>query len=205
MVEIINSHTNSTSIEKGNRLKSLRIKLGYSIHEFSKLTKIPEPTLYSWEKGRSSLSLKGAKKILKNVEPNNEKRLLFWLINGEEEILGNLNKNILEEILILQDVNYYLKSRDDSIVMIILDDSMLPFLSPGDYVGGIKKTGAEISNLVGKWCIVETKEGSLYARQLEKGSEPGLYTLKPLSPEHDVSCDQPLNFAASISWIRKRY
>ncbi|HQS84427.1 MAG: hypothetical protein B7Y25_04600 [Alphaproteobacteria bacterium 16-39-46] len=204
MVEIINSHKNSGSIEKGNRLKSLRIKLGYSIHEFSKLTKIPEPTLYSWEKGRSSLSLKGAKKILKSVEPSNEKRLLFWLINGEEEILGNLNKNILEEILILQDVNYYLKSRDNSVVMIILDDSMLPFLSPGDYVGGIKKSGSEISKLIGKWCIVETKEGSLYARHLEKSSDPGLYNLKPLTPEHEILYNQQLNFAASISWIRKR-
>lgn len=204
MTENINSEKISSSIEKGARLKSLRLKLGHSIHEFSKLTKIPEPTLYSWEKGRSSLSFKGAKKILKSVEPNNEKRLLFWLINGEEEILGNLNKNILEEILILQDVNYYLKSRNDCVVMIILDNLMFPFLSPGDYVGGIKKTGSDISKLVGKWCIVETKEGKLYARLLEKSSEPGLYNLKPLQPEYDISYNQELNFSASISWIRKR-
>lgn len=204
MSKVINSSRNSSAIEKGERLKSLRIKLGFSIHEFSKLTKVPEPTLYSWEKGRSSLSLKGAKKILKSVEPTNEKRLLFWLINGEEEILGNLNKNILDEILILQDVNYYLKSRDNSVVMIILDDSMQPFLAPGDYVGGIKKIGSEISKLIGKWCIVETKEGLLYTRHLEKSSEEGFYILKPLKKDSETLVKQRLNFAASISWIRKR-
>ncbi|MBS0186238.1 MAG: helix-turn-helix transcriptional regulator [Proteobacteria bacterium] len=204
MGKIINSSQSSSSIEKGMRLKSLRIKLGHSIHEFSKLTKIPEPTLYSWEKGRSSLSLKGAKKILKSVEPSNEKRLLFWLMNGEEEILGNLNKNILEEILILQDVNYYLNSRDNSVVMIILDDSMLPFLSPGDYVGGIKKTGSQIPKHIGKWCIVETKDGSLYARNLEKSCEADLYNLSPLMTNYETMEAQSINFAAPISWIRKR-
>lgn len=204
MGKIINSSQSSSALEKGMRLKSLRIKLGHSIHEFSKLTKVPEPTLYSWEKGRSSLSLKGAKKILKSIEPSNEKRLLFWLINGEEEILGNLNKNISEEILILQDVNYYLNSRDNNVVMIILDDSMLPFLSPGDYVGGLKKTGSQISKYIGKFCIVETKEGSLYARILEKSFQTNLYNLTPLSSNYDTLKDQFINFVAPISWIRKR-
>lgn len=204
MVQVFSQTKGASALEKGERLKSLRIKLGYSVHEFSRLTKIPGPTLYSWEKGRSSLSLKGAKKILKTVEPTNEKRLLFWLINGEDEILGGLNKNILEEVLILQDVNYFLKSRDHAAVMIILDHSMDPFLSPGDYVGGIKKAGNDMEKYSGRMCIIETRDHTLYTRYFEKTSEKGLFSLRPHGSEFPTLQYKDINFIAPLTWIRKR-
>ena len=201
---MLREFNSSSAKEKGERLKSLRLGQGHSVFEFSKLTGIPEPTLYSWEKGRSPLSLKGAKKILRVIEPHSEKRLLFWLMNGEKEILSTLKKNVLDDVLMIQDINYFIQSRDNAVVMIILDDLMLPFLSPGDYVGGIKKTGEAIAKLEGKWCVVEIEDGTLFTRILEKSPDAGLFNLKTTLSEDDTLYNQTLNFAAPISWIRKR-
>lgn len=67
------------------------------------------------------------------------------------------------ELLLFRELQY-------SIDTVIKDDGMLPFLYPGNYVGGI--IVQNIENAIGKECIIVTDNDEIFVRILKHGKEP---------------------------------
>ena len=82
---------------------------------------------------------------------------------------------------------------------------MMPYLYPGDYVGGI--VSDKIDKAIGHTCIIADKESNYYIRVLENGEQPGHYNLLSLNEKPVVAKKKIANIqielAAPIVWIRK--
>lgn len=57
----------------------------------------------------------------------------------------------------------------------IMDGTMLPFFSYGDYVGGSKKIGNNVSSFLGFNCIIELKDVITVSKIISLNQ--GLYTI----------------------------
>lgn len=188
---------------RGVRLKMCRVRHGYCMGEFSQKLGIPESTLYAWEKGRSPLSLKGAKKIILFLEGTLSSGRLEWLMYGETSLHPAISPETSDDLLAIKDVNYFIHSREHAVVKVVLDDSLSPCLLPGDYVGGIKASPKQFDKLEGSLCIVESKEGETFFGVVGVAlDEIMLYCL-----HHNmlkVFPKESVNFIASITWIRRK-
>ncbi len=189
--------------QRGERLKICRIRHGYCMREFSQKLGIPESTLYAWEKGRSPLSLKGAKKIILFLEGALSSGRLEWLMYGESALHPTIPPETSDDILAIKDVNYFIQSRHHSVVKVVLNDLLSPCLLPGDYVGGIKNGSRNFDKLDGVLCIVQTTEGDTYFGVVGVTRlELKLYSLHNEMLQ-TISVDQ-VDYVASITWIRRK-
>ena len=84
---------------------------------------------------------------------------------------------------------------------------MTPIYTAGDYVGGNKKYGLKIENLIGENCIVETFQGDTLVRKPFKSSKEQLYNLACINiatNQQPVIPDIKIRSAAKIVFHRKK-
>lgn len=81
----------------------------------------------------------------------------------------------------------------------VLGDSMLPLFHDGDVLA-IEKRHSEPRHLLGRLALVQIETGERMIKQINRGSEPGLYTLLSLnaSPITDVE----IAFVGRLAWAR---
>lgn len=82
---------------------------------------------------------------------------------------------------------------------------MVPFLYPGNYVGGIIVNN--IDNAIGKECIIIADNDEIFVRILKHGEETARYDLVCFN-EHTTLVKKEIKntaikFAAPIVWIRR--
>ena len=82
---------------------------------------------------------------------------------------------------------------------------MVPFLYPGNYVGGI--IVSNIENAIGKECIIIADNDEIFVRILKHGEEPARYDLicfneHPTLVKKEIK-NTAIKFAAPIVWIRR--
>lgn len=195
---------------RGKRVRFVREHLlSLAREEFCRGSNITAPSLKGWELSwGGGLSQQGAEKIVKRAKELNIYCTESWLMHGIGRSATHVTKDldiqdgdeghIAKELLLFRELQ-------NSIDTIIKDDGMIPFLYPGNYVGGI--IVKNIENAIGKECIIIADNDEIFVRVLKHGEEPGRYHLSCLN-EHPMLVKKEIKntaikFAAPIVWIRR--
>lgn len=215
-------HIKNTHVLIGNRIKSVRMLAGYSRKAFSDMTGISAATLRAWEEPiekRRGITKKGAFRLVEALKGCNVFCTIEWILHGigygpkliemqDTSVLNGLNTVTWdEEESIFKDIESFKVNNINPIVAIIIDGSMLPFYSYGDYVGGLKRTGKEIVSLASSNCIVELPDLTL-VRRIKSIQSDGYMTLSALNIDPHVTIPEihtkQVVSAAKIIWHRSR-
>ena len=173
----------------GKRLKIARILAGCDTRkEFSALSSIPLPTLEAWEREKSSLTLKGARRLVKSLYDLGIHCREEWLLYGKGGFPHAVTAKRVEQKLahepslhsipqsMLQEVDVFLRSNPLSVVFQVNDDGMEPFYLPGDIVGGVLLEASEMPFIVDNNAIIEKRDGTRKVRRMISGIRVGLYS-----------------------------
>jgi HTH-type transcriptional regulator, cell division transcriptional repressor len=218
----------SSPIARGKRLKSLRMMADLSRKCVEEKYRISAGTLQSWEDGRyGGLTEKGAKRFLHVLQQEGIQCTSDWLLHGigigpqatdslyldrqqpvleVEQMRANSADLAGEDQAIVTELLAFRRSNSNAIDIIVRDDGMGPSYQVGDYVGGKRRYNHDISNLVGRNCIIETTLGEIYLRHLRRGTGEHRYTLMCINPYTTVHeptlYDVQLLSAAPVIWHR---
>lgn len=211
----------------GERLRRARILAGVSTRrEFEEKHCISANTLQGWEQGKNPLSEKGARRVIEAFKKEGLLCSLEWLIHGHgmpprpyEMVSAGLRKelhadssfmdfNLREEQAIYKEIQLFRQQNMNSIVLSISDDSMEPYYSVGDYIGGCQITNDNIAGYLNSICIIELENNLILPRYLQAGKQPNCYTGSCTNPRTAAT---PLNLynvkiisAAPILWHRRK-
>jgi phage repressor protein C with HTH and peptisase S24 domain len=92
------------------------------------------------------------------------------------------------------------KTKNELVGFEVMGDSQYPVIRDGDVVFAGAAT-REPESLVGKECVVQIHDGPALVKTIEKGSEPGLFTLISANalPMRDVQLD----WARKVEFIKR--
>lgn len=89
------------------------------------------------------------------------------------------------------------------LAVIVRGDSMSPVYRSGDTIIGTRMGRRDLSNAIGKDCIVKTTDGEGYVKRVMPGTAKGLYRLRSYNALFDDIEDVKLEWAAPIIWINR--
>ena len=195
----------------GERLKSARMQLNFSRREFAKICGFSAATLQAWEDGKYPVPKKS---IIKYVEALFNCGLITtpeWFINGAglppRPYSKNQVKTTSKNERVLKEILFFEKENEDSIIVSIPDNSMLPFYDEGDFVGGIVVSEEQIKKYLGSVCIVTLSTGETLVRKLKAGTMEQSYNLISTNLDTDTTSAFILNCKidqiAQVVWHRK--
>jgi len=197
-------------IQRGMRIRQLRTSLRYSTRKFEAKYAIKASTIKGWERGEGGgLTADGALRLIDAFQKEGLYCSLDWLFYGQgPHPLQQDSESILSNALLLtRELELFHELHPGAVDVLIQDDGMQPYLSPGDHVAGIRNVGNHIDKLIGQHCIAELQRGDYIVRQLSAGTESGRYTLTCLNPRSKATPftlkNVELISAAYINWIRK--
>ena len=209
----------NASIHIGNRVKSARMLSGHTRSAFSKISNISMATLRAWEepaKNRRGLTQKGTARLVSALNACDIYCTADWLCFGKgpgpqlihsSQLLSTDDNAVTwgEEEAILKDIESFKENNPDPIVAIVTDGAMQPLYNYGGYVGGNKKYGAAIKDLIGLHCIIEL-ENQKVIRRISMINANNHYTLTALNHDPTVTntviTHVEIIAAAQIVWYR---
>jgi DNA-binding transcriptional regulator YiaG len=211
---------------KGERLKRLRRLANLSREEFCSEGEINVASLISWEVGRfGGLSAKGAARVIARVAREGVFCTPEWLlyeVGSGPEVRADYKKLQIppteatdakielpsEQTSIIEEVITFRKLNKQAIDFIVEDDAMSPHYQVGDYVAGTKRFGDKIKSLISLDCIVQTSDGRILMRNLQRGPKENSFNLIPTNLNTKVKdailYDVALVVAAPIIWHRRK-
>ncbi len=92
-------------------------------------------------------------------------------------------------------------NQDDLVAITIGTNELSPRYNSGDIVCGGKVAGDNLSNLIGRDCIVLLADGTHAIKYLARGSKKNRYTLKSFLPTKDDIADASVTWAAPIDMV----
>ncbi|MHB1948717.1 MAG: hypothetical protein ACYCQI_11470 [Gammaproteobacteria bacterium] len=213
------------SRERAERLRRIRNLANLSRKDLCDEADININTYIGYEVGRyGGLTKKGAEKIIQYVSTKGVYSTFEWLMHGigqsprvvtdimQDNIEADsdlLKDNNVEKQKIAEEIVLFHKHYKHSIDFQIIDDGMMPVYNIGDYVAGVRYSGALINNLIGSDCIIQTEGGEIFIRNLRAGRAKDVYTLTCHNPQtgviQPIIYDAKLIFAAKIIWHRRIY
>lgn len=211
----------SLANERANRIKRLRSALRFSRQKLAdKYTKygLTSKSLQNWENSLwNGLTEEGALKLTKAFHDEGLNVTVEWLLFGiGEDPIGNLDdffnvpveiKKPSEKAFIAKEIQLLHQHCKDIVDTIITDDSLAPWLMPGDYVAGKRYFDQDMEKAIGQPCIAQTNSGETLIRILKAGKDLEYYTLVSSNPDttatRPVIEDIQLFSVAPIAWIRK--
>lgn len=165
----------------GERLKSVRMQLGFSRREFADKCGFSAATLQAWEDGRYPVPQKSMVKYVKTLLDCGLVTSPEWFMRGEGLPPRPINKlsldSLAEKDAILREINFFETENKNPIITVISDESMLPFFAIGDYVGGKLVPVDYAERYINTFCIIELLTGETLVRKLRPGSETGKFNL----------------------------
>lgn len=184
----------------GQRLYYLRRRCRLTRKEIENNFKISANSLKTWEDDSRRIKKENLNKLLEIYKS-------YGVVSSEEWVLGlddqfipfDLNKEVGEDSYILKEMKSFEAFYAHSRVVQVTDDYMHPWISKGDYAGGIKVD----STFINKPCIVETKDFGTLVRIIEVGEKKGLYNLLSLTNVANLF-NVPVDNVYTIIWLRKR-
>lgn len=200
----------SSPESRGKRIRFIREHLlSLTREELCRDSNITPQSLKGWELAwGGGLSQQGALKIVKRAKELNIYCTESWLMHGigraatpitkDLDIQDGDESHIAKELLLFRELK-------NSIDTVIKDDAMIPYLYPGNYVGGIIVNNIE--NAIGKECIIIADNDEIFVRILKSGEESAHYDLTCLNNNTTLVKKEIKNtaikFAAPIVWIRR--
>lgn len=195
---------------------------GYNRKTFSAETGISAVTLRVWEEptaNRQGITAAGTKRLLTALKKCGVICSESWLIHGigVGPSLERCRKNVVnhtsnevtwnEEESIFKDIESFKANNHNPIVAMIIDDSMLPLYTYGDYVAGSKKINNDIELLIGLNCIIELKT-DVIIRKLNLCQQSKKYILSSLNNDASITNQIMYNpeiiSAAQVVWHRTK-
>jgi len=202
------------NIERGSRLKQCRTMLGKTLMELGAAHQVSIGSLSNWESGSSPITEKNIHKIISLLAAEGLICSKDWLLEG----MGNapylysplLREDKKEEsfdltgqFLFFKEIEDFKKAHPQMLITLVRDDSMLPFLRIGDYVGGSIIAKTDYGKEQGNICIVEIKEGEFLIRQLFVRDKILLLSMMPGSENNFLLLEEePLN-VAPLTFMRR--
>lgn len=212
----------SGSLARGKRLKTVRLMAGLTRNALEKHHGVSASTIQSWEAAKAGgLTERGVQRVIPIFRQKGVFCTPDWLLYGigappqpttnlsvpqEVENLPEYSsmpedKAIIRELLTFRELN------PGVIDHLIADDGMEPYYCRNDYVGGKRRVGEDINQLIGYDCIVETINNEFLLRRLKAGSTPDVYTLLCTNPDTTVKTptlyDVELISVAPVIWHRR--
>lgn len=205
--------------EIGDRIKSARMQLGYSRKKFAEKYNFSSATLQAWEDGRYIAPLRGIVKYIQALEIAGLSSSVDWFIHGvgvSPQLKDGLSKQATPPTALSsltsehkEDASFFEQSYQNSILVSVTDDTMVPFFNTGDFVGGYFVPLDSIDHHIGSFCIAIIATGEILVRKLKYGTKPGFFTLVSTNLDSEVAtafltnCE--LQKIAPITWHRKAY
>jgi DNA-binding transcriptional regulator YiaG len=164
--------SDSSSEARAERVAYVRKMAGLSFVQLSKKYKIGYSTIRQWEgQGDRQLSSKGAQILVEIMKQEGIQCDAAWLLHGLGSLPSYLHTptdpkesaSFLDQEMV-QFKNHY----RNAIILKIEDDAMLPFITQGDYVGGICLDRDNFELMDGQYCIVDSKAHGLFCRWAQK-------------------------------------
>lgn len=213
--------SSSLAKDRSNRIKRLRKALRFSRQKLTAKYKkygLSTSALQNWEDIRwKGLTENGAIILSKAFQEEGLNVTIEWLLFGVgKDPIGDTDyftkipmeiANPSEHTLIAKELRLFHQNNPESIDAVITDDSLAPWLTPGDYVAGKRYFENDMEKTIGHPCILQTLSGETLIRFLKAGKDLEYYTLVSTNAETTVA--QPileniqLFSAAPILWIRK--
>lgn len=195
----------------GERLKSVRMQLGFSRREFAAKCGFSAATLQAWEDGRYPIPKKSMVKYVKTLFDCGLITSPEWFMKGEGLPPRPINKlsisSIAEKDTILREINFFETENKNPIITMLLDNSMWPFFGEGDYVGGKLVSVDYAEKYIGTFCIVKLVTGETLVRKLRPGSEEGRFNLISTNLDtnatHAFLLNCEIQELAQVIWHRK--
>lgn len=209
---------------KGQRLKRARNLANLSREQLCEGSGINIHTLIGWEVGRfGGLTMVGAKQIIKRLAQEGVICSPEWLLYEigigpevrtdfvkiqEAAAIIKTSSAIEDEKHIIDELMFFRKIHKNFSDYIIKDDGMLPHYQIGDYVAGNKRYKNKINEVIGLDCIVQTKDGRTFFRNLRRGPKEDSYCLVCSNSHADIKdvvyYDVELFSAAPVIWHRRK-
>lgn len=197
----------------GKRILYTRNLASLTRSNFCKKYNIPIITLRSWESS-INIKLKAAQRFSIAINKEDIYCDPIWIrsglghaphmiINNASRIHKNVGSYIDEHII--KEIEYLEKHYKNTIHQLVVDNSMIPLLHPGDYVIGRYTTNP--AEYIGYPSIVEIVNGQKIIRIIHQVNDKTKYKLVSLNSV--LSCElilfkQEIKKIAKIFWIRKR-
>lgn len=213
------------ALERGARLKSALSLAGFNASGFSKkYADINLNSLHAWVSGSRLLTKDAAQKISHGLRKEGWMCSSNWLLEGTglaptplDQVNRHLkvlppvksdskNTPLEEDLRIAKESLFFRELNPESDVIIVEDESMIPYFSPGDMVGGMYiEDGSKTSCLFGQPCIIENEEGDRLLRFLHKGLPKGRYTLVASNPGSSSlpEINVKIKRIAPVLWVRR--
>jgi len=212
------------NVRQPNKEAAARLKQARSLTElprtiFAKKHKLSANSLAAWENGTSAFSEEVVENLASILSKEGIKVSSDWIMTGKGTEPTDLglssiqNSNFLplsisdEEEFIWRATAAFKEFYKDSLMLVIYDDSALPFYRPGDHVAGKIIPHEQLAFITDEPLIVELENGGLMLRYIELTSEPDVYNLKAINPSSVLGStiyDVKIKRAARINWMFRR-
>jgi transcriptional regulator with XRE-family HTH domain len=208
----------------GARLKHIRNELlKLSRSEMFKKYGLSPDTLAAWENEKLPVSESAIERCIKIYNAESLLVSREWLLTGKglnpnfsfnfnryfkSQKMSESAEKLDDNFLLAKEIEFFRSLSSGSVTAFISNDDMLPFYSRGDHVGGRLKYGHDIEGCIGKDCIINLKDGSMYIRRVSKSPTGDGYNLNCLNSAWAGNPD-PIIFnveidsAAPIIWHRR--
>lgn len=203
----------------GGRIKYLRDLMGVSQRKLAEFG-LKTSTLARIESHQGEITLKQANILIRIAQEKGIYCSLQWLVSGEGESphmttslpFQPIHVPIIEEYKntgLLRDIIQFTEKNPDSAVILIKDESMVPYFKPGEYVGGspikLDKISElfDIDNAPYKHCIIKFKNGQQLLRSVKKVNDDKLKLIKPntlLNSSEQIINIKDIHSIYSVTW-----
>ncbi|MFT3741661.1 MAG: hypothetical protein QM752_03170 [Gammaproteobacteria bacterium] len=216
-----NADPMSSALARGKRLKTVRLMAGLTRNGLEQKYNISASTIQSWEAAKAGgLTERGVQRVIPILRQEGIFCTSDWLLYGigvppqptnlstSEPLDTNNAYNALpEDKAIIKELLTFRELNPGVIDYLITDDGMAPYYCTNDYVGGKRRMGEMIHQLIGHDCIIETVNNEFLLRRLKAGASPDTYTLVCTNPDTTVKTptlyDVRLISAAPVIWHRR--
>ena len=203
-------------IDRGNRLKLCRSMLKKTLKELGSTYQVSIGSLSNWESGSSPISEKNVDKIISFLAAEGLICSKEWLLEGSGDspylytpLQSHEGKkeepfDLTTQFLFFKEIESFAKSHSEMLFSLVRDDSMLPFLTVGDYVGGPILSKGGYTREQGSICIVEIKKEEFLTRQMYLREDKILLLSNNTSAEHNFLLleESPLKIAP-VTFLRR--
>lgn len=189
-----------------DKIRTLRRALGLGQEAFGDLFGVTQATVSRWEKGFSVQANIRARIAEQAGQTEGE---FFHSTAGPRlvPVVGYVSAGeAFEPISDGEPIDAFsIDVADDLIAVLVRGDSMDPVYRTGDVVIGRQVRGREMSKFIDRDCIVMTKAGEGYLKQLKKpaSSKSGSFRLRAYNDKYGDVDDVPLDWVAPVIWIHR--
>lgn len=201
------------------RLRQVRNLTNLARTVFANKYKLSTNSLSAWENGTSPFSEEVAKNLADIFGKEGIKVSSHWIMTGEGARPQALHSKLMqgtnfmditlsdEEEFIWRATSSFKEFYKECLVIIMHDDTALPFYRPGDHIGGKIISEDKIPFIEDEPLIVELENGTIMLRYVEHTSKTGIYNLKSINQDTiivPIIKNMTIKRAARINWVFRR-